>query len=565
MAAEQTTVLALGRAGTSRFVQQWLPVLISAALILVALIFGILTTRGLSWPDLTDQSLGEGPGLYRDMASARTMLEGEYGPDPIYLGERTWYNPVVPALIAGVTFVTGQPLHVVTTRIGTYANLLAPLCFFWMAAVLFGRWTALFSLAAFLFLLPGSLPAWLSATYSPWLMPVNFVQSFFYLLVIAWYRAQRKGSARAYVLPGILWGITFLGHTAPALVFGGMTLLWMADVAWSVQRGFTWRISRASVVRWSIMVVAALVVSAPFLAVIAGHYGLRIRNPVPSANSVSLLSRDLPELIWLHLTVPMAIAMFGLWIVVTRSFRPVSRRLLLGWIAVTGVFLVYSFLRLGAKLGGVILPNIVPSFHFFFYLKAATAVLFGVGVTWLGRMAAIAIARRRGSEATGSMRPLLVSALVCAVLLAFQARTYAARDNFQAARRGAITTAGSDQIHVLEWLLSHHGPSDVALASDDDATFVCAPSGVRAVMAWPVWSNPYIDLQPRAQARDAMFNALDGDDSAAFRELAQRYGVTFVITESPRSARYDAKTPSDLELVLSAGSRRVYRVRQAGS
>jgi len=80
-----------------------------------------------------------------------------------------------------------------------------------------------------------------------------------------------------------------------------------------------------------------------------------------------------------------------------------------------------------------------------------------------------------------------------------------------------------------------------------------------------VWSNPYIDLQPRAQARDAMFNALDGGDSAAFRELAQRYGVTFVITESPRSARYDAKTPSDLELVLAAGSRRVYRVRQAGS
>src|SRR5262249_22286649 len=139
------------------------------------------------------------------------------------------------------------------------------------------------------------------------------------------------------------------------------------------------------------------------------------------------------------------------------------------------------------------------------------------------------------------------------------------RDNFWSARRGSIVTAGSDQIRVLEWLLSHHGPSDVALASDDDATFACSPSGVRAVMAWPVWSNPYIDLQPRARARDEMFNALDRDDSTAFRELARRYAVTLVITESPRSERYDRNTPSDLGLVLTEGSRRVYRVRPAGS
>jgi hypothetical protein len=63
--------------------------LTAAALIAVALVFGVRTTRGLEWADLID------PG--------------------------------------GKGVIVPWPMHVVAAQIGTYANLLAPVCFFWMA------------------------------------------------------------------------------------------------------------------------------------------------------------------------------------------------------------------------------------------------------------------------------------------------------------------------------------------------------------------------------------------------------------------------------------------------
>lgn len=549
----------------SPFLGRRVPVVIFLAFLAVAFWTGLRTTSGLRWPD--EDPLGAGIALYRDMSAAQTMLDSGYGLDPAYVGERTWYNPLSPAILAAVSAATGGSVPAVATQIGTYANLLAPVCFFMMCAVLFDRWTALYSSAGFLFLLPGSLPSWLSATYSPWFMPANFVQAFFYLSIIALHRAERDGRVRAFLAPGLLWGLTFLGHTAPALILGGMTTIGVAAAGWSARRrrSLVGPALRTALLRYALMIIAALCVSAPFVAIIVGHYGLRIKNPVPSANSVSLLSRDLPTLIWLHATVPTLIALVGFWALVTQTLRPTSRRLVLAWIAIASTFLGYSFFLLGARLAGVTLPSVVPSFHFFFYLKAAAAVLFGVGLTALGRIAAAFLARRRGA---GTPRRAVVAVgraaatFTCLILVVAQARTYVTRVDFLGARRGALATATSDQIRVAEWLLAHREPTDVALVSDDrDWVRVFAPSGTKAVVAGAVWSNPYVDLQPRQDARDRMFEALDRDDHFAFRELAEGYQVTYVLTRPPRSVQYDLQVPVDLQLVFSAGDLRLYRVR----
>jgi hypothetical protein len=553
----------------SKILGRWLPSALSLALIGAAFWFGLQTTRGLDFPGMG--WTGVGIDLYRDISSAQTMLDAGYGADPTYAGERTWYNPLTPAISAAVSAVTGRPVHVVVSRIGAFANLLAPLAFFLMCAALFDRWTALFATAGFLFLLPGSLPSWVSATYSPWFLPVNFVQSLFYLTVIALHRAWRSRRVGAFVLAGLAWGVTFLGHTAPALVLGGMTTIWAAVMMWRA-RGGQVRDARlqpkAIAIRYALLVSLAIIVSLPFLAIITGHYGLRIKNPEPSAYSEPLLSRELPTLIKLHLTVPMLIAVVGLVALVRRRTHGVSRLLAFSWIASAALFLAYSFVRLAGKAAGVTLPSIVPSFHFFFYLKAASALLFGVGLMAIGKFWAARIGARRGARP--SARARLDSARVRAaaiglILLGVQAPAYQARSDFGESRAEALAVSSSPQVQVFTWLREHAGQTDVVLSTDEDAATTVAPSGAKVVAIFPGFSNPYVDLEPRRAARDRMFEALDRQDDVAFRELASRYGVTYVLTMAPRSEAFDAQPRDVLQLVRRAGNRRLYRVRSVAT
>jgi hypothetical protein len=171
------------------------------------------------------------------------------------------------------------------------------------------------------------------------------------------------------------------------------------------------------------------------------------------------------------------------------------------------------------------------------------------------------VLRAQPNPGTVFARSKLAGTLLCALLLAQHVRAFETRPDFAAARRAALVAAESDSIRVFEWLLAHHQPTDVALASDRDGSFLCAPSGTKAVCAGPGFSNPYVDLGPRRIARDRMFDALDRDDSAAFQALAGPYHVTHVITTGPRSRQYDARLPVDLELGFRSGPYRVFLLK----
>src|ERR671919_104385 len=112
------------------------PVLLAAALIVLAFWFAVQATRGLEWPVESD--------FYRDMGAAQSMLDGNYPSDPLYLGEISWYNPLLPGIVALITAGTGLPLRVVYVQAGPYLNLLGPVFLFILASLLVGRWAALF-------------------------------------------------------------------------------------------------------------------------------------------------------------------------------------------------------------------------------------------------------------------------------------------------------------------------------------------------------------------------------------------------------------------------------------
>lgn len=531
--------------------ERWTAACVFALLVSVAFSNGVATTGDLSWPGAEVE--GVGIDLYRDIALAQTMVDSGYGPDPNYLGERTWYNPLVPSITAAASAATGVAVPVVVTRIGAYANLLAPLSFYLLATTLLGRWQALYAVAGFLFLTASTLPSWISATYSPWFMPVNFAQTLFYLTVWAFVRARRSPGHGWFIVTGALWGVTFLAHSAPALVFGVMAI---ATFAVDLRGREGERISVATALgRLAAMMVLAIAVSSPFLATLVGHYGLRTLHTQPGMYTAPLLGRELPTLLWLHVTASMLVVAVG---GVALARQPASHlRLTVGtWLLSAGGFLALSYVFLVARLlAGWMLPSLVPSFHFFFYIKAVTPLLFAVGVTALATRAGRAHALRTWS-------PRALADALCILLVFAGAPAYLSRPDFGAARRDALETMESDQVRVAVWLREHGRPTDVVLASDYDAGVIAGPAGVKVVAAFTAFSNPYVDWETRARARDQLFAALDAGDGAAFAALADRYGVTHVIARGRGAAIYAANSVSPIEQVFAAGGIRLFRRRR---
>ena len=160
----------------------------------------------------------------------------------------------MPAIVAGLHAVTGIPILELYARGGVVLNLVAPIAFWALVRLLFGSGVAVAAVFAFLFLPPRLLPGWSTAGYWPWLFSGVFTQGLFYLGLLAVDSAGRSDRVSRWLLAGAALGVVFLGHTAPALILGGVLVL---------TAGRTWRRGmppvRALTRLGASLVVAALV------------------------------------------------------------------------------------------------------------------------------------------------------------------------------------------------------------------------------------------------------------------------------------------------------------------
>ena len=98
------------------------PAAVAVTMTLAAFALAVRATVGLEWPCEID--------FFRDLGAAQTWLDGRAGTDPAYLGEVNWYNPLQPAIFAGLATVTGLPLPRLYAQAGPYLNLLGPFAFY---------------------------------------------------------------------------------------------------------------------------------------------------------------------------------------------------------------------------------------------------------------------------------------------------------------------------------------------------------------------------------------------------------------------------------------------------
>ena len=244
--------------------------------------------HNLVWPGFDVQ--------FRELASAQTLLDEGYGPDADYIHEHVWYNPMTAWIIAAATRLSGATAPTVVNRLGPYVNLAAPAALFLLTAVLFDGFAAVAAMAAFVFFVGTEFPFYYSASYSPWFAPESFGQAWLYLLLAALCRAFRPAASLVWsVACGVLLGLTFLTHTAPALL-GGAAIVSLGVL--EMRRVGGWR---QSLTRVAVALAVAFMVSLPFDFEILWRYHLKIINQFPSQSPSELL--DLNELPLLARTI----------------------------------------------------------------------------------------------------------------------------------------------------------------------------------------------------------------------------------------------------------------------
>jgi hypothetical protein len=455
----------------------------------------LATIRGVSWPYDVD--------FYRAIAQAQVFSDGAWNGESFYRGERSWYPPLVPAIVSLVAAVVRAPIPQLFVWLGPWLNLLGPIAIYVLCLRFFGRIAALFAALDYLYFRPGWLPAFASGTYSPWLFSTCFAQGLFLAGLALYERALSSGRVVWFACAGVAAGLTFLAHTAPFLILA----LAIAGTAIESLLRRRWPL-RTVVLGHAALALAVLLVTLPNLLNIVGHYQLHFLNAVPSKWVWSGLRHwtDVPLLL-----APSALlGVCGLVAtLLRRDARPGTRLVQLA----AGV-------SLGATFGLAKTP-LLPPHHLLAYLQIALSVGFGLAI-------AEALESLQARWPRLSPGPLAVSAALLAALLAWP--SYTKRRDFWQGRAQALAVSGrTHQLAVYDWLLGHTRPQDVVLANDDLGMSVAGPAG-RGVVAIPsLWASPFVDDRRRHADRDHMLAALRAGDGAAFCTLAHRYDVSHVL------------------------------------
>ncbi len=465
-----------------------------AVIITTAFVMGLKTTKSLEWPGDSDN--------YRDIASAQTIADGELTSDNNYLNEKLWYNPLIPGLIASLNEITGVPIPKLYAQAGTYLNLLAPISFAVMVWILFGKRVAVLATIAFLFLINDHFRSLSLASYTPWLFPVTFMQSFFYLLIALFvYILKNQKGNRFYFLLGSFTGITFLGHVAPALLFAFIVTFILA---------LEFRKTRSSEIlkRIGIFVFSSILLALPLIYFVAFVYQFKTLNYAPNT---WLGSFNISNLIAENVNIALLIAAIGL---VTLPQNKISKRILGLWIIGAAVFLIYSLVVTYLTRKQIAyLPALVPWFHFYFYLKAAEIVLFGYGLLKLCELLFV--------------EPVVILSAVTVMLFP----AFMNRPDFMEDRKSALLNAQRfREIAAYHWIREHTQPRDVFLGSDYHSLFVINPAGRKTVCTKKEFSNPFVNFEKRDADRNQMFDYLLENHHTEFQELAENYSLDYVIS-----------------------------------
>ncbi len=544
----------------ARYSRRFAPELIALAMLGVALTLAIRTTADLSWPPKDD--------FYRQIGGTQSVLDGRPSADPGYLGEGRWYNPLVPRLVAWIAPHVDLPLPTLYTRAGPYFNLIVPVAFYSFVCVLFGRWAAVTSLGIFLFATSPLVPPRVLGTYSPWFWARNFAQGLFFITAATSVLAFRSGMYRWAFIAGVALGLTFLTHTAPALIIV-LFVLMMTGLDW-LRPG---RPDGSSFTRSASMLLiiggTSFAVCFPFLMQLFVDYGFEVKNWAPS-HLVGLYVRQIASAMF---SVRTALAIFGGVLLLrppaSMKIKPASRIALMILLLATLLPLFYGIVVRFAAYRGVELRQLVPEFHFHIYFTAIQAVFAGVGLCYLARRFTPKLAqllRRNGIDpdfgAPRSLEPFVLVGLLT-IITAGGFGFYLSSPDMRQFREDSLERAQRSNVTQLyDWALHNTESNDVFLVEPLLGLYAISSAARKVVVLPRVYSNPYVDYEKRRRDAVRMYEYLRSGEEKSFLALASDYHVRYVVDakDAPKCCMLEAIDSPNFRVVFERDALTVYEV-----
>lgn len=421
-----------------------------------------------------------------------------------------------------------MPVNLVVTRGGPFLNLLAPVAFYWLATLLLPRRAALYALGAFLFAHP--FASWQSATYSPWLFVANFAQGLFYLTVAVWIRTGHPAPVTHGVAVGVLVGLTFLAHTAPALLFGVLVLVWVLTRFLASPADGLRAFGSAAVIG-----AVAAVVASPFLWVILGHYRGQVLNTLPI---LWLDPAMLPPYIGAflrELAGPAAVSVLALvgFVLVARNKagggNPHARLVIMTWTlaALTlFAFSAYAWRAIDAPVMQRL--ALVPAHHFLFYFRAAVALTFGAGLYFLLGLSRTHLVPRlpRGAPFYNAAAAILAAVIFVGIIFPNYLRR---PDVALFPKHAAAKFTDGSQRDAFEWIATQSPRDAVFLTSDSAAFSMVGPAGRHVVVVERFFSNPYVSWTFRDAVRRGLWSSLTENNCRGLSAYQRALDVSHVM------------------------------------
>lgn len=469
----------------------------------------------------------------RDLGNVQNVLEGNAGADPSYIGEYQWYNPLITYIQVALIKLTGLSAVQLTTQAGAFLNIFAPLMFYLMVSILFNSRISIAATASFLFFNTGDMQGCQAATYSPWLYPGNFMQILFYLGIIVLSKAFMKPGYFSFIIAGFVTGIVFLGHTAPAAI-----LLFIAALLFFKQFKLNSKSGRVDFLKYGFIYgITFFLVSLPLLYIIVGKYKLHMINIAPSMWMIDIFwVGNFFQLLKENLSIFFVIACAGfLRFLFCKYETNVKHNVVFAWLfSCSFLFFYTSVVPIFRYSFNINLPPIVPSFHFFFYLKALQSVLFGIGLCWLMDITLKKVFKTK-LYGSGS-----VTILIMIITLAYYP-IYSHRRDFKEPREtGLKRNSMIDEIDIYHLLLNKTNINDVVVCDEDWVAFPVMAAGRKLQAATSTVSNPYLDFIERDKDRKYIIKTVQTGNPEETKGLLNKYKVKFILLENAKIINPDS-------------------------
>lgn len=470
---------------------------------------------------------------YRDMANIETILAGNYGQDPSYIGEYWWFNPLIFWIEAWLVKITHLPVLVVLTRSGILLNIFGPICFFFMMRKLFNSSIAIAALTGFLFFTANDLPGWAVATYSPWVFAATFTQAIFYLNIIVLYNCCKTEKVSSFVLFGITTGICFLSHTAPTLISILIMLIITIEkfIDCLKQKNYNelFKLIRYRMVAALLFIIASL----PLTYYIIGKYNLNMVNTITYEYTHPLFPLYKTWiLIKMNLSVSLIVAFIGFIYFLFRFPYGLNRKIILYFFLICiGMYMHSSAVAFIAAKYNIHLFGTVPMHHYFYYLKTVQAIMFGFGLYFIffeGLPWVVKKVNLTFLKNILSYKNSFIAGLIIIVLINYP--SYSNRKDFHEID-SMVVNMNKDpwRFEAYSWIKANSDINDVFLCARDLTDVPVLAAGRKMVAVSLTFSNAYLDYNKRHADRDFLLQSLrSGKDSLA-ENLLDQYKVKFLL------------------------------------